>query len=114
MRGQAWRPKRIRFAVFGVKKRGDQLFFRSVWLLVWRVKSSSEIGLAVICHRDWVWGSLGRIAWIERRFSARIGFSCGGVLVQYDGQGRRIAMIVGSASVTVGIPSDPAPKRSLP
>ena len=33
---------------------------------------------------------------------------------RYDGQGRRIAKIVRSASVTVGIPSDPAPKRGLP
>ena len=37
------------------------------------------------------------MAWSEWRLSARLGFSCGGVLVQYDGQGHRIAKIVRKA-----------------
>jgi hypothetical protein len=37
-----------------------------------RLSSSSENG--VVVQRDGVWGSLGGIAWFERRFSARFGF----------------------------------------
>jgi len=49
-------------------------------------------------QRDWVGGSLGRLAWSEWRLSARLGFSCGGVLVHYDGQGRRITRTAGETA----------------
>lgn len=33
-----------------------------------------RIAARVVVQRDWVWGSLGGMAWFERRFSARFGF----------------------------------------